>query len=109
MKLSKNFWWELAWFIIFSITAIFSFIFGDIALGICDIILAIIQIGLIVYELSQCWNKSETIKKKFTFTCPKCGNQLIPTFIHWLCVPHIGSKRYFKCYNCNKRVWMKRK
>ena len=49
------------------------------------------------------------MKPKYTFTCPKCGHRFIPSFWTWFLVPHIGSKRYLKCKNCNKISWMRRK
>lgn len=49
------------------------------------------------------------MKEKYTFTCPKCGHKFIPTFWRWFLVPHIFSKRYFRCDECGKLSWMRRK
>ena len=49
------------------------------------------------------------MKEKYTFTCPKCGHKFIPTFWRWFLVLHIFSKRYFRCDECGKLSWMRRK
>ena len=62
-----------------------------------------------VHAVSVWWEKSEKVRHKFIFTCPKCDHKFVPSFWRWISVPHIFSKRYFKCDRCKHYSWMRRK
>jgi hypothetical protein len=41
--------------------------------------------------------------------CKYCGYEFTPSFWAWFFVPHIGSKRYFRCEACGDKHFMRRK
>ena len=42
------------------------------------------------------------------YKCKKCGHEIVPTYTQALNAPHMGTTRYLKCPNCNKRTWCKK-
>ena len=43
-----------------------------------------------------------------SFKCSKCGDIHKPSFKDVFFAIHIGTTRYLKCPNCNKRSWSKK-
>ena len=42
------------------------------------------------------------------YKCKKCGHEIVPTYTQALNAMHLGTTRYLKCPNCNKRSWCKK-
>ena len=42
------------------------------------------------------------------YKCKCCGNEFVPTYTQALNAMHLGTTRYLKCPNCNKRSWCKK-
>lgn len=42
------------------------------------------------------------------YKCKRCAHKFVPTYSEALCVPHLGTTRYLKCPECNKRSWCKK-
>lgn len=42
------------------------------------------------------------------YKCKHCGHEIVPTYAQALNAPHMGTTRYLKCPNCNKRSWCKK-
>ena len=42
------------------------------------------------------------------YKCKKCGHEIVPTYSEALNAMHMGTTRYLKCPECNKRTWCKK-
>jgi len=42
------------------------------------------------------------------YKCEKCGHEIVPTYTQALNAAHMGTTRYLKCPECNKRTWCKK-
>ena len=42
------------------------------------------------------------------YKCKNCGHEIVPTYTEALNAMHMGTTRYLKCPNCNKRTWCKK-
>lgn len=42
------------------------------------------------------------------YKCKNCGYEIVPTYKEALNAMHMGTTRYLKCPNCNKRTWCKK-
>ena len=42
------------------------------------------------------------------YKCKNCGREIVPTYTQALNAMHMGTTRYLKCPNCNKRTWGKK-
>ena len=42
------------------------------------------------------------------YECKKCHHKFVPTYKHALGAMHMGTTRYLKCPECNKRSWSKK-
>ena len=82
---------------------------GNIVLGVLDILLSACNFYLGLLNMSVAWDRSETVKKKYLFTCKHCGEKHVPSFYAWFFVPHIFSSRLLRCPRCHKISYMRRK
>ena len=42
------------------------------------------------------------------YKCKNCGHEIVPTYMQALNAMHMGTTRYLKCPECNKRTWCKK-
>ena len=42
------------------------------------------------------------------YKCKNCGHEIVPTYTEALNAMHMGTTRYLKCPQCNKRTWCKK-
>ena len=42
------------------------------------------------------------------YKCKNCGHEIVPTYSEALNTMHMGTTRYLKCPECNKRTWCKK-
>ena len=42
------------------------------------------------------------------YKCKNCGHEIVPTYMQALNAMHLGTTRYLKCPECNKRTWCKK-
>lgn len=42
------------------------------------------------------------------YECKKCHHKFVPTYKNVLWAMHMGTTRYLKCPECNKRSWSKK-
>ena len=42
------------------------------------------------------------------YKCKHCGHEIVPTYKEALNAMHMGTTRYLKCPNCNKKSWCKK-
>jgi len=96
-------------FIIMTVLTVTCFVSGAYFTGS----VVLIGLGFVTYAILDTtaflWKYDKKVQEKFTFRCKYCGFRFVPTFLQWLFVPHIGSKRYFKCGACGNRHFMRRK
>ena len=109
MKIKFINWVNLVLSILCFTVAIICFCNGKYWSGVADLVISGLNLYVFLVAVSYWWETSEKITKTFVFTCPSCGKQFKPTFWRWFLVPHIGSRRYFKCEQCKKISWMRRK
>ena len=43
------------------------------------------------------------------YECKKCHYRFVPTYKETLISMHMGTTRYLKCPNCNKKQWAKKR
>lgn len=109
MKLSTTTRTDIVGLFVYSVLSYACFIHYSILIFWLSIGVTICQALIVFHDLSRDWKDSPIIQQKFIFTCPLCKHRFVPSLFAWLFVPHIGSKRYFKCKECKKYLWMKRK
>ena len=42
------------------------------------------------------------------YKCQNCGHEIVPKYSQALNAPHLGTTRYLKCPQCEKRTWCKK-
>lgn len=89
--------------------AIYNCMSGDLVEGILNFVALGIVVFTVLKEVAFWWKYDEALRKKFTFKCRYCGYEFTPSFWKWLFIPHIGSKRYFRCKACGDRHFMRRR
>ena len=111
MKIRWINWLNLAIVPLAIFASVLNFMVNDIVWGILDILIAALNLYAFLLALDAWWicNVKGNVNNKFIFTCPECGYKFTPFFFTWLFVPHIGSRRLFKCDNCRKIKYMRRK
>lgn len=109
MKIRFLNWINLFVFALDIFAALFGFMTGQIIMPILCIAAGLFNLYAFLYSVSLWWEKSEKVRNKFIFTCPKCTHKFVPNFWRWIFVPHIFSKRFFKCDMCGHYSWMRRK
>ncbi len=102
-------WLNLVASIFCFITAIVDLCNDKLVIGITLICLSLLNLYVFLAAISNIWDVSDKVHTKFIFTCPRCKHTFVPCFWRWFLVPHIGSRRYFKCAACGKRSYMRRK
>lgn len=108
-KISVLNWLNLVVSIFGIIVGISSLVCGHITIGVLNIVAGLFNMFIFLNAVSNYWDLSDKVHAKFIFTCPRCGHTFVPTFWRWFFVPHIGSRRYFKCAACKKYSYMRRK
>ncbi len=65
-------------------------------------------LGLVVLFLIPCFYALKLEVSVGAYKCKKCGHEIVPTYLEALNAMHMGTTRYLKCPNCNKRTWCKK-
>jgi len=42
------------------------------------------------------------------FRCPSCNHEMVPNFKEYILSPHVFTRRYMKCPECDKNKWFKK-
>lgn len=61
-----------------------------------------------VFFLIPCFYALKLEVSVGAYKCKKCGCKIVPTYQEALKAMHLGTTRYLKCPNCNKRTWCKK-
>ena len=101
--------WNSMWAImIVSVTALLAGIFAVrflIAEGVWQLVAVL---GLCVVFLIPCFYALKLEVSVGAYKCKNCGHEIVPTYKQALNAMHMGTTRYLKCPECNKRTWCKK-
>ena len=65
-------------------------------------------LGVVIVFLIPCFYALKLEVSVGAYKCKNCGNEIVPTYKEALNAMHMGTTRYLKCPNCNKRTWCKK-
>lgn len=65
-------------------------------------------ISLCVVFLIPCFYALRLEVSVGAYKCKNCGYEIVPTYKQALNAMHMGTTRYLKCPECNKRTWCKK-
>ena len=65
-------------------------------------------IGAVIVFLIPCFYALKLEVSVGAYKCKDCGHEIVPTYVEALNAMHMGTTRYLKCPNCNKRTWCKK-
>lgn len=107
-KKNKTIWFSM-WAIM--VTSIIGLI-GGIAVAAFLIPEGVWQLvtilGVCILFLIPCFYALKLEVNLGAYKCKNCGHEIIPTYLEALNAPHMGTTRYLKCPECNKRTWCKK-
>ena len=65
-------------------------------------------LSLCVVFLIPCFYALKLEVSVGAYKCKNCGYEIVPTYKQALNAMHMGTTRYLKCPQCNKRTWCKK-
>jgi transcriptional regulator with XRE-family HTH domain/DNA-directed RNA polymerase subunit RPC12/RpoP len=65
-------------------------------------------LGLCVVFLIPCFYALKLEVSVGAYKCKNCGHEIVPTYTQALNAMHLGTTRYLKCPECQKRTWCKK-
>ena len=65
-------------------------------------------LGVCVVFLMPCFYALKLEVSVGAYKCKNCGHEIVPTYTQALNAMHMGTTRYLKCPNCEKRTWCKK-
>ena len=107
-KKNKVIWTSMWAIMIVSVTALLAGIFAVrflIAEGVWQLVAVL---GLCVVFLIPCFYALKLEVSVGAYKCKNCGHEIVPTYKQALNAMHMGTTRYLKCPECNKRTWCKK-
>ena len=105
---NKTIWSSMWAIMIVSITALISGIF-IVAFFVPEGVWQLVAIlGLCIVFLIPCFYALKLEISVGTYKCKNCGHEIVPTYKQALNAMHMGTTRYLKCPECNKRSWCKK-
>ena len=107
-KKNKVIWTSMWAIMIVSIIALLAGIFAVrflIAEGVWQLVAVL---GLCVVFLIPCFYALKLEVSVGAYKCKNCGHEIVPTYKQALNAMHMGTTRYLKCSECNKRTWCKK-
>ena len=107
-KKNKVIWTSMWAIMIGSITALLAGIFAVrflIPEGVWQLVAVL---GLCVVFLIPCFYALKLEVSVGAYKCKNCGHEIVPTYKQALNAMHMGTTRYLKCPECNKRTWCKK-
>lgn len=101
--------WKSMWMILLlSIVGLFStiLVISSILPEGISLFIAILLIG-IIYLIPLLYSLKLELSVG-AYKCKNCSHEFVPTYKQALNAMHLGTTRYLKCPNCNKRTWCKK-
>ena len=65
-------------------------------------------LGVCVVFLMPCFYALKLEVSVGAYKCKNCGHGIVPTYTEAMNAMHMGTTRYLKCPECNKRTWCKK-
>ena len=101
--------WKTMWIMmIVSMIALFAGLFIAAYLIPEGVWQLVAIIGICIVFLIPCFYALKLEVSVGAYKCKNCGNEFVPTYSQALKAMHMGTTRYLKCPNCNKRTWCKK-
>ena len=107
-KKNKTIWASMWAIMILSMTALLAGIFVAAFLIPEGILQAVVIIGICVVFMIPCFYALRLEVSVGAYKCKNCGYEIVPTYSEALNAMHMGTTRYLKCPNCQKRTWCKK-
>ena len=107
-KKNKVIWTSMWAIMIVSVTALLAGILVArflIPEGVWQLVAVL---GLCVVFLIPCFYALKLEVSVGAYKCKNCGHEIVPTYKQALNAMHMGTTRYLKCPECNKRTWCKK-
>ena len=107
-KKNKTIWSSMWAIMIVSITALIAGLFIASFLIPEGVWQLVAILGICVVFLIPCFYALKLEVSVGAYKCKNCGHEIVPTYMQALNAMHMGTTRYLKCPNCNKRTWCKK-
>ena len=107
-KKNKTIWSSMWAIMIVSMTALFAGILIAAFLIPEGVWQLVTILGLCVVFLIPCFYALRLEISVGVYKCKNCGHEIVPTYAQALNAMHMGTTRYLKCPNCQKRTWCKK-
>ena len=105
---NKTIWSSMWAIMIVCVTALISGLF-IVAFFVPEGVWQLVAIlGLCIVFLIPCFYALKLEISVGTYKCKNCGHEIVPTYKQALNAMHMGTTRYLKCPECNKRSWCKK-
>lgn len=65
-------------------------------------------LGICIFFLIPCFYALKLEVSVGAYKCKNCGHEIVPTYLEALNAMHMGTTRYLKCPECQKRTWCKK-
>ena len=101
--------WTSMWIImIASMTALFAGVLISAFLIPEGVWQLVTILGICIVFLIPCFYALKLEISVGVYKCKNCGHEIVPTYSEALQAMHIGTTRYLKCPNCEKRTWCRK-
>ncbi len=105
---NKMIWASMISIMIVSLTALIAGLFVSALLIPKGIWQLVTILGSCIAFLIPCLFALKLEVSVGSYKCNNCGHEIVPTYKQALNSMHMGTTRYLKCPNCNKRSWCKK-
>ncbi len=105
---NKTIWTSMWAILIVSMTALFAGILISALLIPEGVWQLVAIIGICIIFLIPCFYALKLEVSVGAYKCKNCGYEILPTYSEALWAMHMGTTRYLKCPNCEKRTWCKK-
>ena len=107
-KKSKTIWTNMWAIMILSMTALLAGIFAAAFLIPKGPLQLVVILAVCVIFLIPCYYALRLEISVGAYKCPKCGEEIVPTYKEAMMAMHMGFTRHLFCPKCNKRTWCKK-
>ncbi|MBQ9107134.1 MAG: helix-turn-helix domain-containing protein [Clostridia bacterium] len=105
---NKTIWTSMWLIMIVSISALFAGVLISAFLIPEGVWQVVAILGICVLFLIPCFYALKLEVSVGAYKCKNCGHEIVPTYSEALWAMHMGTTRYLKCPECNKRTWCKK-
>ncbi len=105
---NKTIWTSMWAIMIVSMTALIAGMFIAAYLIPEGVWQLVTILSIVVVFLIPCFYALKLEVSVGAYKCKNCGHEIVPTYTQALNAMHMGTTRYLKCPECNKRTWCKK-